>query len=62
MKQFWKSKTLWGLTISLLPTILQLAGIPLPIGEVATQIIAVVAGGGLGVFGRVKAVDKLTLR
>ena len=61
MKQFWKSKTLWGLTISLLPIILQVAGIPLPIGELATEII-IAAGGGLAVFGRVKAVDKLTLR
>jgi hypothetical protein len=61
MKQFWKSKTMWGLGISLLPTVLQLAGIPLPIGEVLTEII-VVAGGGLAVFGRVQAVDKLTIK
>jgi hypothetical protein len=61
MKQWWKSKTMWGLGISLLPTVLQLAGIPLPIGEVLTEII-VVAGGGLAVFGRAKAVDKLTIK
>jgi hypothetical protein len=61
MKEFWKSKTLIGITISLLPTILQLAGIPLPIGEVLTEVI-VVAGGGLAVFGRVQAKDKLTLK
>jgi hypothetical protein len=61
MKQWWKSKTMWGLGISLLPTVLQLAGIPLPIGEVLTEVI-VVAGGGLAVFGRVKAVDKLTIK
>lgn len=59
MKQFWKSKTLWGIGISLLPTILQLLGIPLPIGEVLNQVI-IAAGGGLAVVGRFKAVDKLT--
>ena len=61
MKQFWRSKTIWGIAISLLPVILQVAGIPLPIGELATEII-IAAGGGLAVFGRVKAVDKLTLK
>jgi hypothetical protein len=58
MKQFWKSKTIWGIVISLLPTILQVAGIPLPIGEVLNQVI-IAAGGGLAVVGRVKAVDRL---
>ena len=61
MKQFWKSKTMWGVVIAILPTILQVVGLPLPIGEIATQII-VAAGGGLAVVGRVKAVDKLTLK
>ena len=59
MKQFWKSKTIWGVVISLLPTILQAAGVPLPLGEVLSQVI-IAAGGGLAVFGRIKAVDKLT--
>jgi len=59
MKQFWKSKTLWGIAIALLPTILQAAGIPLPIGGVLTDII-VASGGGLAVVGRIKAVDRLT--
>ena len=61
MKQFWKSKTMWGVLITLIPTILQVVGVPLPIGELATEII-IAAGGGLAVFGRVKAVDKLTLK
>ena len=61
MKKFWKSKTLWGIALSLLPTILQAVGIPLPIGEVLNQII-IAAGGGLAVVGRVQAVDRLTLR
>jgi len=61
MKKFWKSKTMWGITISLLPTVLQLLGIPLPVGEVLNQII-IAAGGGLAVVGRVQAVDRLTLK
>jgi hypothetical protein len=59
MKHFWKSKTLWGIVISLLPTILQIAGIPLPIGEALNQII-IASGGGLAVFGRIQAIDRLT--
>ena len=59
MKQFWKSKTLWGIAIALLPTILQVAGIPLPVGEFLGEII-VASGGGLAVFGRLQAVDRLT--
>ena len=59
MKQFWKSKTLWGVFIAVTPTILQLAGIPLPVGEILSEII-VAAGGGLAVYGRVQARDRLT--
>ena len=59
MKQFWKSKTLWGIAIALLPTILQAAGVPLPIGGILTDVITA-AGGGLAVYGRVQAVDRLT--
>jgi hypothetical protein len=61
MKQWWKSKTLLGIAIAVIPTLLQLAGVPLPIGEVLTEVI-VAAGGGLAVFGRVKAVDRLTIK
>jgi hypothetical protein len=61
MKQWWKSKTLIGIAIAVIPTLLQLAGVPLPIGEVLTEVI-VAAGGGLAVFGRVKAVDRLTIK
>jgi hypothetical protein len=61
MKQFWKSKTLWGVFITLIPTILQIAGIPLPVGELLGEII-VAAGGGLAVFGRVQAKDQLSLK
>ena len=61
MKKFWKSKTLWGIAISLLPTVLQLIGIPLPVGEVLNQVI-IAAGGGLAVVGRIKAADRLSLK
>ena len=63
MKQFWKSKTVWGIAISALPTILQLFGVPVPsgVGELLNQIL-VATGSGLAVYGRVKAVDKLTLK
>ena len=59
MKKFWKSKTIWGIVISLLPTVLQVLGVPLPLGEVLNQVI-IAAGGGLAVVGRVQAVDRLT--
>ena len=59
MKKFWKSKTIWGIAISLLPTVLQLIGIPLPVDEVLNQVI-IATGGGLAVVGRIKAVDRLT--
>ena len=61
MKKFWKSKTIWGIVISLLPTVLQVLGVPLPLGEVLNQVI-IAAGGGLAVVGRVQAVDRLTLK
>lgn len=61
MKKFWKSKTIWGIAISVVPTLLQLAGVPLPIGELATQIL-IAAGGALAVGGRIKAVDRLTFK
>lgn len=61
MKQFWKSKTLWGVFIALVPTLLQVAGIPLPVGELLGEVI-VAAGGGLAVFGRVQAKDRLSFK
>jgi hypothetical protein len=61
VKQFWKSKTLWGVLITLIPTILQIAGIPFSVGELLGELI-VAAGGGLAVFGRIQATNRLTLR
>jgi hypothetical protein len=61
MKQWYKSKTLWGIAISLLPTVLQAFGVPLPIGAALNEII-IAAGGGLAIVGRLQAVDKLTIK
>ena len=60
-KAFWKSKTLWGILIALVPTLCQLAGIPLPIAENLTNIL-VLAGGTLAGYGRVSATQKLSLK
>ena len=61
MKSWYKSKTMWGIAIAVIPTVLQLAGVPLPIGELATQIL-IAAGGAVAVGGRIKAVDRLTFK
>jgi hypothetical protein len=61
VKQWYKSKTIWGIAISLLPTILQVAGIPLPIGAALNEAI-IAAGGGLAIVGRIQAKDKLSLK
>jgi hypothetical protein len=61
MKSWWKSKTIWGIVIAVVPTILQLAGVPLPIGNLATEIL-IAAGGAIAVGGRITAVDRLTLK
>jgi hypothetical protein len=61
MKAFWKSKTMWGIAVAVIPTVLQLVGVPLPIGEMATQIL-IAAGGALAVGGRITAVDRLTFK
>ena len=63
MKEFWKSKTIWGIAIAALPTILQLAGVPVPsgLGGLLNEIL-IASGSGLAVYGRVKAVDRLKLK
>jgi hypothetical protein len=61
MKSWWKSKTIWGIVIAVVPTILQLAGVPLPIGNLATEVL-IAAGGAIAVGGRITAVDRLTLK
>ena len=63
MKQFWKSKTIWGIAIAAIPTVLQLFGVPVPsgLGGLLNEIL-IASGSGLAVYGRVKAVDKLSLK
>ena len=59
-KKLVKSKTFWGIIIAILPTILRLAGVPIPPGtaEVLTEV-AVIAGGSLGIYGRVAATERI---
>lgn len=61
VKQFWKSKTLWGILIAVLPTICKLLGIPLPAVEAIEEIL-VMLGGTLAAYGRVSASSKLGLK
>ena len=63
MKAWYKSKTIWGIAIAALPTVLQLFGVPVPsgLGGLLNEIL-VASGGGLALYGRVKATDKITLK
>ena len=57
-KSVLKSKTVWGILIAILPTLLPLLGIPLP-PAVADALIA--AGSSLGIYGRVTATERIRL-
>ena len=58
-KNFFKSKTNWGIFFAVLPTVLNLFGIPIPggVGELITTI-----GGTLGVYGRYSATQRLSFK
>lgn len=59
-KAFFKSKTIWGIAIAALPTILNLFGIALPPGLAEMITTALVgAGSGLGIYGRISATQRL---
>ena len=55
-KGYIQSKTLWGIVIAMLPTVLRLAGVPLPPG-VDEAIVGI--GSSLGIYGRVTATQRL---
>jgi hypothetical protein len=55
-KSVLKSKTVWGIVVAVLPTVLTMLGIPLP-PAVAEIIIA--AGSSLGIYGRVTATERI---
>ena len=62
-KKFWKSKTLWGVVITALPTILRVSGVPLPPGvaEALVEVLIVVTGATVATRGRIQANPNLTL-
>lgn len=67
VKPFWKSKTLWGVLLTALPTLIRVSGVPLPPGADAAilqvvEIIMVTAGLGVATTGRIQANPNLTLR
>jgi len=63
MKKFWKSKTLWGIAIAVMPVILPILGVALPPEAMELlNAILVGSGGSLAVYGRVKADQKITFK
>jgi hypothetical protein len=59
-KSIFKSKTIWGIAIAALPTLLNLFGVVLPpeLAEII-NIILVGAGSSLGIYGRVSAKERV---
>ena len=68
MKKFWKSKTIWGIALAMIPGVggpLSAAVLGLPAGDVMpTELSAIMAGVGaaLAIYGRFKATGELTLK
>lgn len=68
MKQFWKSKTLWGILIAAVPGIgapLSAAILGIPAGDaLPSELSAIMAGVGavLAIYGRWKSTGQLTLK
>ena len=64
MKPYIKSKTIWGAIIAALPTILRVAGVPLPpiLDEAIIQIAIAAMGVALTTKGRIDAKPNLSFR
>jgi hypothetical protein len=64
MKPFWKSKTLWGVLITALPTVLRVAGVPLPpmLDSVIVEILVTATGAAVATQGRMLANPNLSFR
>ena len=58
-KNFFKSKTEWGIFFAVLPTVLTLFGIPIPVG--VGELITIM-GGSLGGYGRYAATQRLNFK
>jgi len=63
VKVYLKSKTLWGILIAALPTILRVSGVPLPPGtdDLLGEVLVAI-GSSIGVYGRVTATQRLAFR
>ena len=64
MKAFWQSKTIWGILITALPTVLRVAGVPLPPGldSVIVEILVTATGAAVATKGRMDANHNLSFR
>jgi predicted membrane chloride channel (bestrophin family) len=63
-KAFWQSKTLWGVLITALPTILRVAGVPLPpvLDSVIVEVLVTATGAAMATQGRMAANPNLSFR
>lgn len=63
-KAFWQSKTLWGILITALPTVLRAAGVPLPpmLDSVIVDVLVTATGAAVATQGRVSAHTNLSFR
>jgi predicted membrane chloride channel (bestrophin family) len=63
-KAFWQSKTLWGVLITALPTVLRVVGVPLPpvLDSVIVEILVTASGAALATKGRLVANPNLSFR
>ena len=61
-KSIFKSKTIWGIAIAALPTLLGLFGVVLPpeLAEII-NIVLVGAGSSLGIYGRASATQRVSV-
>ena len=64
MKPFWQSRTLGGVLITALPTVLRVAGVPLPpmLDHVIIEILVTATGAAVATQGRMLANPNLSFR
>lgn len=59
VKGYVQSKTLWGIGIAFVITVLRMSGVPIPAGTEDIVNSVVLGSLGLGAYGRVTATQKL---